>query len=258
MIEASNISYTIEGRTLVQAFSHSFEPGKCYMVCGPNGAGKSTLLKLLSLELPSETGSIQYNGVEAAYRHRSQYATTRAVLSQQVEIAFPLQVYDVVMMGRYPYFTARPSIHDLQIVSQALDCMEVSHLQKRNFLTLSGGEKQRVHFARVLAQVWEPPAKGNRLLLLDEPVSFLDLRHQVHLLQHIRTIINDHTVVILIMHDLNLVLNYADEVLMMGDGILKASGKAAEVLTPANIEAVFGQKVQVLNQGGLRWIWPGE
>lgn len=68
----------------------------------------------------------------------------------------------------------------------------------------------------------------------------------------------DHTVVILIMHDLNLVLNYADEVLMMGDGILKASGKAAEVLTPANIEAVFGQKVQVLNQGGLRWIWPGE
>lgn len=256
MIEAINISFAIERRTLLHSFSHVFEPGKCYMVCGPNGAGKSTLLKLLSLEFPSEKGCIKYNGKLANYHQRSSYATERAVLSQQIELAFPLQVYDVVMMGRYPYFTSQPSSRDMHIVSEALRWMEVDHLQQRNFLTLSGGEKQRVHFARVLAQVWEPPATGNRLLLLDEPVSFLDLRHQVHLLQQIRQITNEHTVVILIMHDLNLVLNFADEVLLLGEGKLQISGTPTEVLTPANIEAVFGQPVRIMQQGNHRWIWP--
>lgn len=256
MIEALDLSYRVGDKALLCNFSHQFEAGRLYMICGPNGAGKSTLLKLLALDWKPASGEVKYNGVTADFTHREKYATSRAVLSQQIDLAFPLQVEEVVLMGRYPYFTARPAKHDLEIVQECMRLLDVLHLHQRNFLTLSGGEKQRVHFARVLAQIWEPPADGNRLLLLDEPVSFLDLRHQVDMLQQVRRILDDRTVVLLIMHDLNLVLNFADEVLMMAKGQLHASGQPAEVLTEANIEKVFEQKVSIQQSNDSWWIWP--
>jgi iron complex transport system ATP-binding protein len=256
MIEAVNLSYRVGDKALLRNFSYQFEAGRLNMICGPNGAGKSTLLKLLALDWKPATGEVIYNGFKADFTRREKYATSRAVLSQQIELAFPLQVEEVVLMGRYPYFTARPARHDLEIVQECMRLLDVLQLRQRNFLTLSGGEKQRVHFARVLAQIWEPPADGNRLLLLDEPVSFLDLRHQVDLLQQVKRILDDRTVVLLIMHDLNLVLNFADEVLMMAKGELYASGNPTDVLTEANIEKVFDQRVSIQQANHLKWIWP--
>jgi iron complex transport system ATP-binding protein len=256
MIEAHNLSYKVADKELLRNFSYKFEAGRHYMICGPNGAGKSTLMKLLALDWKPASGDVKYNGVSTDFKRREQYATSRAVLSQQIELAFPLQVEEVVLMGRYPYFTARPAKHDLEIVQECMRLLDVLHLRQRNFLTLSGGEKQRVHFARVLAQIWEPPADGNRLLLLDEPVSFLDLRHQVDLLLQVKRILDDRTVVILIMHDLNLVLNFADEVLMLSKGELYANGKPSEVLTENNIEKVFDQRVSIQYTDRSSWIWP--
>lgn len=256
MIEALHLSYAVGEKVLLRNFSYRFEAGRNYMICGPNGAGKSTLMKVLALDWKPASGDVKYNGSSTDFMRREHYATTRAVLSQQIELAFPLQVEEVVLMGRYPYFTARPAKHDVEIVQECLRLLDVLHLRQRNFLTLSGGEKQRVHFARVLAQIWEPPADGNRLLLLDEPVSFLDLRHQVDLLQQVKRILDNRTVVVLIMHDLNLVLNFADEVLMMAKGELYASGKPTDVLTAANIEKVFDQKVSIQQANHLKWIWP--
>jgi iron complex transport system ATP-binding protein len=256
MIEANNLSYKAGEKTLLRNFSYRFMPGRHYMICGPNGAGKSTLMKLLALDWKPATGEVKYNGVAADFSRREKYATTRAVLSQQIELAFPIQVEEVVLMGRYPYFTSRPARHDLDIVQECMRLLDVQHLWQRNFLTLSGGEKQRVHFARVLAQIWEPPSDGNRLLLLDEPVSFLDLRHQVDLLQQVKRILDNRTVVVLIMHDLNLVLNFSDEVLMMAEGELHASGHPSEVLTQTHIEKVFHQKVSIQQANHLQWIWP--
>src|SRR5262249_3474338 len=154
------------------------------------------------------------------HKHRKEYATYRAVLSQQIEISFPLSVDEVVLMGRYPHFTIQPSKKDLSICDEVIEMLNVAALRNRNFLTLSGGEKQRVQFARVLAQIWERPASGCRILLLDEPISSLDLKYQFDFLHRVRQILDEHTIVIAILHDLNLALNYADEVLLLSKGKL--------------------------------------
>ena len=239
MIEIKNIGYAVNDRWLVQDISYQFLPGKCYMLCGPNGAGKSTLLKLLSLELTPKTGEIFYNGKPVNTKQKENYAKYRAVLSQNVDISFPLSVEEVIMMGRYPHFEVRPSKKDFDICEQVMEQLGVTQFRKRNYLTLSGGEKQRVQFARVLVQIFEPPAEGCRFLLLDEPISSLDLKYQFDFLHHVQNFINDQTIVIAILHDLNLALNYGDEVLLLNKSKFFTRGLPITVLQPENIKEVF-------------------
>ncbi len=130
--------------------------------------------------------------------------------------------------------------------------------KKRNFLTLSGGEKQRVQFARVLAQIWDTPSEGSRILLLDEPISALDIKYQFEFLHHVKWFLNEKTIVIAVLHDLNLALNYADEVLLLNDGKLFCSGQPGEVLSPGNIEKVFHLNSDLHQIGKVKLLWAGE
>ncbi len=123
-------------------------------------------------------------------------------------------------------------------------------------MTLSGGEKQRVQFARVLAQIWKMPREGSRILLLDEPISSLDIKYQFDFLQHVKEFLNERTIVIAVLHDLNLALNYADEILLLHEGKLFTSGKPAEVLSPANIEKVFRLNFKLYNVEHVKLLWP--
>jgi iron complex transport system ATP-binding protein len=137
--------------------------------------------------------------------------------------------------------------------------MELQNLQSfrnRNFLTLSGGEKQRVQFARVLAQIWKMPGEGSRILLLDEPISSLDIKYQFDFLQHVKQFLNDRTIIIAVLHDLNLALNYADEILLLDKGILFASGKPADVLSPENINKVFRLNFRLHQFNNKQFLWP--
>ncbi len=256
MLEVKNVGFVVGDKWLVQNVSFAFQPGKCYMLCGPNGAGKSTLLKMLSGELPTATGEIKYNEKAIDSRRKNEYAKFRAVLSQQVEISFPLPVEEVIMMGRYPHFKSNPTKKDFAICAEVAERLGVTSFLKRNFLTLSGGEKQRVQFARVLAQLWELPDAGNRILLLDEPISALDLKYQFDFLHHLQAFINSKTVVVAILHDLNLALNYADEVLLLKESKLFATGNPATVLSPQNIETVFGLSTQLHRLPGANLLWP--
>ena len=255
MIEIKNIGYAVNDKWLVQDISYQFLPGKCYMLCGPNGAGKSTLLKLLSLELTPKTGEILYNGKPVNTKQKENYATYRAVLSQNVEISFPLSVEEVIMMGRYPHFEVRPSKKDFDICEQVMEQLGVTQFRKRNYLTLSGGEKQRVQFARVLAQIFETPTQGCRFLLLDEPISSLDLKYQFDFLHHVQNFINDKTIVIAILHDLNLALNYGDEVLLLNQSKLFTSGLPSTVLQPENIKEVFSVHSTMHQLPNARLLW---
>ena len=255
MIEIKNIGFAVKDKCLVQDVSYTFLPGNCYMLCGPNGAGKSTLMKLLSLELPPRTGEILYNGKPVNPKHKEEYAKYRAVLSQNVDISFPLSVEEVIMMGRYPHFEVRPAKKDFEICEEVMEQLGVTIFRKRNYLTLSGGEKQRVQFARVLVQIWETPENGNRFLLLDEPISSLDLKYQFDFLHHVKKFINDKTIVIAILHDLNLALNYADEVLLLDHSRLFTSGKPADVLQPANISKVFKVDSTLHHLPGAQLLW---
>ena len=159
------------------------------------------------------------------------------------------------MMGRYPHFEVRPTKKDFDICEEVMEQLGVGIFRKRNYLTLSGGEKQRVQFARVLVQIWETPENGNRFLLLDEPISSLDLKYQFDFLHHVQKFINDKTIVIAILHDLNLALNYADEVLLLDQSKLFTSGKPAEVLQPTNISKVFKVESTLHQLPGSRLLW---
>ena len=255
MLEIKNTGFAVGDKWLVQDVSYTFEPGKCYMLCGPNGAGKSTLLKMLSLELSPATGTVWYNGKPTDGKKKNVYAAYRAVLSQQVDISFPLLAEEVIMMGRYPHFVSNPGKKDVAICNAVSEQLGITEFLKRNFLTLSGGEKQRIQFARVLAQIWELPAEGARILLLDEPISSLDLKYQFDFLHQLQDFINPQTIVIAILHDLNLALNYGDEVLLMLRGKLFTSGKPRNVLSPENIETVFGLPAALHHVPGADLLW---
>lgn len=256
MLEIKDAGYAVGKKWLLQNISYQFIPGKCYMICGPNGAGKSTLMKLLSLSLTPDTGEVRYNNSKVNYTKREEYAKYRSVLSQQVEISFPMEVEEVIMMGRYPHFKINPTKEDMEICDKAMALQDLNAFRKRNFLTLSGGEKQRVQFARVLAQIWQLPKEGSRILLLDEPISSLDIKYQFDFLQHVKQFLNDKTIVIAILHDLNLALNYADEILLLNNGKLFAKGNPADVLSTENISKVFHLDFKLHQFNNVQFLWP--
>ena len=241
MVEAQNIGFRAGHRYLVAGVNARFEPGQLHLIIGANGAGKSTLVKVLSRLLTPADGRVFYDGQDVAHATERDLAKRRAVLSQAIEVAFPLSVRDVVMMGRYPHFGTRPSAHDVEIIDEVMEFFEVTEMAGRSYPTLSGGEKQRVNFARVLAQVWRPAAGHHRVLFLDEPLTFLDIRHQIDFMKKVRqTVAGGDMIVIGVVHDLNLAARFADRLLLLNQGRVLAEGTSVEVLTAANIRAAFG------------------
>jgi heme transport system ATP-binding protein len=240
VLRATNLVRTAKGRRLVDAVSASFAAGEVNLIVGPNGAGKSTLLKLLSGQARPDSGEVRYGDVPLAAMTPRRLATLRAVLAQSVQVAFSLRVREVVMMGRYPHFAGSPSPADERVCAEVMGLFDVAEMADRDFLTLSGGEQQRVHFARVLAQVWLPVEGSGRYLFLDEPLTFLDIFHQfefMRTLQHLAR--RERLVVAGVVHDLNLAARFADHLLLLHQGRLIAAGPRDEVLTPVNVAAAF-------------------
>ena len=247
MLTASNITFRVGNKSLVSGVSVSFAPGKLHVLIGPNGAGKSTLVKVLARLLRPQTGTVEYDGVDVSSATEAELARRRAVLSQAVEVAFPLTVREVVMMGRYPHFGGRPGPTDEKIVDEVMQHFDVTEFSERDYQTLSGGERQRVNFARVLAQLWHDVPSGttspSRYLFLDEPLTFLDIRHQIDFLKKIRRFTDAPDVVTVgVVHDLNLAARFADQIVLLNEGRVIASGTPTEVLTSERIEAVFAVK----------------
>lgn len=220
------------------------KPGSVLAVIGPNGAGKTSLLRTLTGEMVPVKGQVLLQGRPLSSWLAEQRAQLLGVLPQQSALSFPFQVDEVVALGRYPHNTGKR--RDREIVEQALAAVDGSHLKSRVYTTLSGGEKQRVHLARVLAQVWEKPTLGERYLLLDEPTSALDLAHQHLILETARQMARQGVGVLVILHDLNLAAHYADWLVMIKGGRLVATGDAHQVLTPEHIQSVFGISVTVM------------
>lgn len=247
MLNAGNIYYRIGKKLILNGISAEFLPGEFNMILGPNGSGKSTFLKIFSGEVHGYEGTILYNGDKISKLKKEELAKYRAVMSQQPELSFPLMVDEVVMMGRYPHFSFNPGKKDEDICNEVMDRMNLTEFKERNYLTLSGGEKQRVQYARVLAQVWEKPASGFRYLFLDEPLTSLDINYQQEFLQIARKFKKEDTVLVAVMHDINLATQYGDKLFFMKDGELVAHGKPKEILTGSLIEKVFNIKTSVIN-----------
>jgi iron complex transport system ATP-binding protein len=245
MLVADNIIYRAGGRELLSSVSVAFAPGKLHLIIGPNGAGKSTLIKVLSRHLRPHVGQVTYDGNDVSCEGELSLARRRAVLSQAIEIAFPLTVREVVMMGRYPHFGGRPRPLDETIVDEMMSFFDITEFAPREYQTLSGGERQRVNFARVLAQLWNdgerPDVDKCRYLFLDEPLTFLDIRHQIDFMKKIRQFGSAPDVVTVgVVHDLNLAARFADQIVLMDNGRVVANGAPVEVLTADHIHEVFG------------------
>lgn len=239
MLRTENISYGIGKKSILSEVSAEFHPGEFNMILGPNGSGKSTFLKIFSGEIHANAGNVFYAGKQIKTIKTGELAKYRAVMSQQPELSFPLTVDEVVMMGRYPHFNFNPNKKDESICGEVMQRMNLQSFSDRNYLTLSGGEKQRVQFARVLAQVWEQPHDGYRYLFLDEPLASLDIKYQQEFLQVAREFAKAGTVLIAVLHDINLAIQYADRLFMLKEGNLVAHGKPKEILSSELIKMVF-------------------
>jgi iron complex transport system ATP-binding protein len=242
-LEGQHLTYSIRGRALISDVSVAVSPGQIVAVVGANGAGKSTLLKVLSGDLRPESGEVMLNGQAMARWTMRERARQRAVLPQSIALTFGFTALEVVLMGRTPYLRGAEQPHDHEIARQALDYTDALHLEDRIYTTLSGGEQQRVQFARALTQLWE--GDQPRYLLLDEPTNSLDLAHQHKTMQIAWTFAQRGVGVLAILHDLNLAAQYADTIIVMAGGRVLAAGSPDQILQPALIRQAFAMDVLI-------------
>lgn len=239
MIAATNITLRYGRNTVLDDLSFQADPGQFTAIVGPNGSGKTSLLKALTGEMPID-GKVSVSGCDIAATPAWHLATLRAVLPQATVLSFPFQALEVVRLGQ-----ARNTMRDGTLPHQALARVGLSGYEDRFYQELSGGEQQRVQLARVLCQVWTPVENGTpRWLLLDEPVSSLDIGHQLEIMQIARDYANAGGGVIAVMHDLNLSAMFADRVVLMKSGAILADGTASNVLTDQNVSQTYECRVQ--------------
>ena len=247
MIEARNVHVEIGDKSLLKGVSILLKPGEVVAVLGPNGAGKSTLLKVLCGDIIPTSGTVYMCGRNLSAWSRKDRARTRAVLPQSSALNFPFTCIDLVLMGRSPHQNRDFTKLDYEIAKDALKAAGVTHLSDRLYTTLSGGESQRVHLARVLAQIWQPKGDSPRFLLLDEPTSNLDIAFQHQTLSVVRDFSKHNVGILLVLHDLNLAAQYAQQIVLLKDGIIAVSvGSPAEVLNSEVIESVYKMKFSVM------------
>jgi iron complex transport system ATP-binding protein len=233
----------VAGRPVLTGVSMTLKPGLVMALVGQNGAGKSTLLKALSGELAPQQGTVFLHDRPVSHWAGQDRARLLSVLPQQHALNFEFSVQEVVSLGRYPHRTGYR--RDNRIVQEALALCDLVHLGQRTINEISGGERQRVHLARVLAQIWEAQPEGPRFLLLDEPATGLDLNHQQALFQAVQRFASRGVGVLMVVHDLNLAARYADEVLLLHQGVVVAQGTPDSVFQAGTVQRYFQLAVTV-------------
>lgn len=242
MIRARNVSIAHGGRPVLSNIDFDVRPGQLTVLAGPNGAGKSSLLQLLTGEARPASGSVTLDGRPLADIAPAALARRRAVLPQASQLAFPFTVGEILRLGlEAGGHRMRP-----QAIHAALARVDLAGFAERSYAQLSGGEQQRVHLARVLAQTGAPVDDGvPRFLFLDEPVSSLDIRHQLSVLAIAREVSRGGGGVLAVLHDLNLAAGFADRLVILSDGRIAGDGSPAEILNDALIERVFGVRLRI-------------
>lgn len=235
MLTVDDLHISLAGASVLHGVTLQAEPGQVTAIVGPNGSGKTTLLRAITQDLPY-SGKISLDGSDIANLSGRQLAARRAVLPQASRIAFPFTVLEIVRLGMMS--SARPA-PDARAAA-ALARVGLAGFEDRFYQELSGGEQQRAQLARVLTQVWDPVgADGPNWLLLDEPVSSLDIGHQLEVMDLIADYARNGGGVIAVMHDLNLTAMFADRIVLLSGGQCLASGPPDAVLTDAILSRAY-------------------
>lgn len=241
LLQADSLQVRMDGRVLCRKLDLILRPGQCWGLLGRNGAGKTTLLHTLAGLRPPSRGRVLLQAGDMAGLSRRKIARVLGLLLQERDNRFPASVLETVLAGRYPYLGAWrwPDADDHALAMDALRRVGMDDLAQRNIQTLSGGERQRVAIAVLLTQ-------APRTLLLDEPVSHLDLAEQTRVLRLIRKLTQQGHAVIMSLHDPNLALRYCDHLLLMHRG-RALCGPTRRIGTPGLLSRLFGQSLEVLN-----------
>jgi iron complex transport system ATP-binding protein len=236
-LTVTRVDVAINTHPILTNISLRAMPGSCVGIIGPNGSGKSTLLRSIYRALPPQSGEILLDEQDVWQISPRQSALYTAAVIQESPTDIAFTVHEIVSLGRIPHRSrfGQATPHDQQIVTDALNRVNVMHLASRLFHTLSGGEKQRVLVARALAQ--QP-----QLLILDEPTNHLDIHHQLELITFVRTL---GITILTTLHDLNLAAQYCDYLYLIHQGRIVADGTPAAVLTVANIRQFFHVDVDI-------------
>lgn len=251
LIEADAVCMKVRQAMLLDRVSARVHGGETVAIVGPNGAGKSTLLRLLSGDLRCTGGGVRLKGRDLASFSSRDLANHRVMLSQHVNVSFPFTVEEIVAMGAGD----RPRSIAAPLVDAAIAELDLTPFRHRELPTLSGGEQQRAHFARILVQLACGEAEqGPGVLLLDEPTSSLDLRHQINLVETAKRRARTGTAVVAVLHDLNLAVRFADRIIVLRKGTVAADGSPAETITNEMIRDVFDVETSIGSEDGQPYV----
>ncbi|MDR2730050.1 MAG: ABC transporter ATP-binding protein [Treponema sp.] len=240
MIEVKNLCAGYGGADVIHNISFKAQKGESLCILGPNGSGKSTLLRCIA-RIIDYRGTVLLEGRNVAEIPRKEFAKKAALLSQSVQVFFPYTVYETVSMGRYAYsqgFLKTLSAEDREIIEDILNKLDIWDIKERMIDELSGGTLQRVFLARTLAQTPD-------FILLDEPANHLDLKHQIELLDFIKTWISEkNKTLISVFHDLTMARRFSDSAVVLDNGKIAANGKIEEVLNSEILDSVYGMDIR--------------
>lgn len=241
-VKISNLNCILSDNKVLEDINLDFEKGKFYSIVGPNGSGKTTLLKNILKLIETEKNTVYINENELTQLKPNELSKLVSYVPQNTNIEFDFSVMDIVMMGRNPYlkkFQAE-SREDYHIAEEAMKITNICSLKHRGINTLSGGERQRVIIARALTQKAD-------IMLLDEPISQLDIHHQINLMNILKQLVESMNItVITVIHDLNFATEYSDFLIFLNAGKVFKYGEPQKVITKENLYKVYNMDFNII------------
>lgn len=240
MLILNNITINRGTQTVIQNLDLSFEMGKIYTILGPNGTGKSSLLKAIFGEISSQ-GQITYCTQSLQHTYLQEWQKPIGYMPQDTAVAASLNALEVILLGQMDKLGMHVSDEMLTAAATLMHQLNIAHLAQRDITQLSGGQRQLVMFAQVLM-------KQPKILMLDEPVSALDMHHQLNLLEHVQHYTREHqTITLMVLHDLSLAGQFSDSLILLGNGQLQAQGSPTDVLKANLINELYHIEVEILS-----------
>lgn len=248
-LRVNDVGFNYKSKEVIESVALSVDKGEILSLVGPNGAGKTTLLKCMNRLLVPHCGTIEVEGKDIQTMSRLELARSVAYVPQAEQLRFPITVFDTILLGRRPYIKWQPTQKDFDIVIAVIEQLELGELAMRDMNQLSGGERQKVIIAKAIVQ--EP-----KVLLFDEPSTYLDLKYQLKMMQFIRKLTEtDNLCAVITTHDLNLALRFSDKLAVLKDGGIVAAGKP-DILTENVIRQVYEVKANVRWEGDKPFVVP--
>ncbi|URN92583.1 MAG: ABC transporter ATP-binding protein [Candidatus Pristimantibacillus lignocellulolyticus] len=239
MIEVSNVTKMYGGKPVVDNVSLNIPQRQITSFIGPNGAGKSTLLSIISRLLTKDSGTVKIDGKDVSVWNTGELARKISILKQSNHISMRLTVRDLVSFGRFPYSQGKLTKEDWIFIDEAIEYMDLTDLKDRFLDQLSGGQKQRAYIAMIIAQ-------NTEVILLDEPLNNLDMKHSVQIMKVLRRLVEElGKTIVIVIHDINFASCYSDYIVALKDGKIVQEGPTEQIIDEPVLESIYDMNIPI-------------